>query len=414
MRYDRLTAYHCYSKTRVPQSIIVNNTPKLQAKEKDESNDPLKKYWVMFKPTKDWMTRPLSVAGEGNAKMLQAVQDGTMQAPNAGAQVIEALAGLYRAKGRRVLLFESSQALHRTTTDILGHPDPDDVFTVDYISGHRLKNGEYINILNTLSATPRMLEHYVAERALRELGVINTTTQIKGIDVEGGDFTFIPEAIPKMEQGNESILVMGEGPNSRTNDEGRKWLRELFSPDHILTVRTDQFHRDLVSTFLLDKEGRLVQVLLAQAQINNRDQLNEQLRQLGVGTVDIPEHLATACALNVSVNKGDIIGMQSFGAFEATLKDRLSPNVTYHVLPEHLQDATRGFTILQGGANCVSGSIVADPEDIDDTPKNIQRINDMLNGRDFEDELRAYATDLDLFQKVQDLKEKQSLNRRIS
>ena len=62
----------------------------------------------------------------------------------------------------------------------------------------------------------------------------------------------------------------------------------------------------------------------------------------------------------------------------------------------------------------MSGSIVADPEDIDDTPKNIQRINDMLNGRDFEDELRAYATDLDLFQKVQDLKEKQSLNRRIS
>ncbi len=337
--------------------------------------------------------------------MLELVKGQSVQIPGGGAQVIEGLAKLYRANGRRVLLFESSQALNRVTREVLGHADPDDVFTVDYISGHQLKGGKPVNVLNRLTATPRILEHFVAAKVLKELDV-KSTTQGDDTLVEGGDFTFIPDAITRGGQ-SESTLVMGKGLQSRTNDKGRAWLGELFSPDHTITVETDQFHRDLVSAFLLGKEGHVVQVLLAQGKVANGTELNEKLSQLGIETVDIPEHLVKTCALNVSVNKGDIIGMQSFGSFEATLRERLAAGVTYHVLPVDLQEATKGFTSLQGGANCVSGSIIADPKDIDSSPANIRRINELLHGGDFEDELRAYADALDLHERVKSLKEKQ-------
>jgi len=375
----------------------------------ESGGSSLQRYWVMMKPSHNWRTQPLQVAAEGNPSMLNAVHNNNVQRAGVGAKVIEGLANLYRKQGRKVLLFESSQAMERVTTDLIGHPDPDYVFTVDYISGYKLaRDGvtarTHVNILNTLTATPRTLEHFVSTAVMERLGVNNCLTQPEGCSLEGGDFDFIPHAIAKPNGASESILVMGKGQESRSNDQGREWLQRLFSPDQLIVIENDQFHRDLVSAFMEDVNGRVVQVLLALEKIDNRDAVVEKLRGLGIKILEVPGRYVASCAPNVSIDPGRVIGMQSFGEFDETFKRELSPSLNYSVLPDELQEDAKGFSELSGGANCVTGSVLANPNAIDDSPANIRRINAFLHGKEFEDELRAHAKRLDLKERIESLK----------
>ncbi len=375
----------------------------------------LEKHFVTMKPAHDWMTHPLAIAAEDNPIMSETMEAGSTQLPGSGSTVISGLSELYAQIGRRVLMFDCSSALARVTKRIAGSSDPDDVFTVDYITGYPLKNSAHlselpgtlinpnpdnpsVNIANQLTATPRMLEHFVARRILEELGVENILVQDPNYKFEGGDFTYLP---------HEDALITGKGSHSRSNDLGRAWLQQVFQPSSTLSVETDQFHRDLVTVFMLGLQGQVAGVLAALDAIKNRAELCLFLEQKGIKVTNISASRISSCALNLSVSDGMVIGMQSFGDYYRTFHGELPSGVQYHVLPEELQAATRGFVDLQGGANCVSGFFMADPSKIDASLGRIIEINKILHSKDFEEELEAHATALHLKERIKTLKKEQ-------
>lgn len=361
----------------------------------------LERVYVMVEPPEDWLTRPLKVAADGNAVMLKAVQEQKTQPHGAGKTVISELAALYRNLGRQVALFESSKAAQRVTGRLMGHADPDDVFTVDYCTGHRLAShehlqsmegelvrpdgGNYVNLVNRLSVPTRWLEPFVMQIIFNRLKVKNVLTQPEDTLLEGGDLAFLSAG-----DAPRTILLTGDGQNSRSNAKGRNWLYNLLRPTYRVDVVSKEFHRDLVSVFVQGTRGELVQALLAFDCIQNAEEVAHILRTLNVDIVDVPADAVKRCAVNLSVSPGLVIGMQSHEELHRILTSGLPKGVTYYALPDHLQSLTAGFIDMQGGANCVSGNILARPGELDLSAENIAGMNAYLHGRDCE----AYLDDV--------------------
>ncbi len=354
----------------------------------------------MIKPPHDWLTKPPAVAADGNPEMLQAIREKKTHPAGSGAHVVESLAQLYRYLGLNVALFESSQAAQNVTTRLMGQPNPDDVFTVDYCTGHKLQgqNGDptHANIINNMTAATRLLEPYVMRSIAEKLGVTHVVTQPPHAKFEGGDFTFLPHAF-----GDQSLLVTGGGVNSRSNTAGHEWLVDTLQPDHHLMVQSSQFHRDLVSVFVQDHQGNLAQALLALECIDNKDQLLAGLCQLGVDVVQVPSAAVNHCAVNLLVNPGLLVGMQSDAELTDVLAHGLPEGVVYHSLPLYLQGLMKGFIDMQGGANCVSGHMMIEKGTVDLAPGHIAEINAHLHSEDFEDFLDATAAQLEMKEKIE-------------
>lgn len=367
----------------------------------------IEKVHIMVEPPSDWLVKPPAVSAPGNPEMLRAMLHGRTHMPGSGATIIRSLAGLYEELGLRVALFESSQAAQRVTKRIIGTPDPDDVFTVDYCTGHDLGSGEYVNIINRMSAATRLLEPFVMCMITTRLGVKNVIAQDEGAKFEGGDLNFIPRAI----NDSESVLITGGGANSRSNDSGREWLLKVLQPTHHITVVSDKFHKDLVSAFAQDTRGALVLALLALDCISNKDEVLAALSRLNIDVLPIPEEAADRCALNVSVNPGLLVGVQYNEKLSEVLRRGLPPGIEYHVLPHDLQHHTNGFVDMQGGANCSSGHLVVEPDDVDLSNGNIKRINEYLHSYNCEDELEAIAEQIGMSDAVMEQKERDNLSR---
>lgn len=379
----------------------------------------LERHTVFFKPSNDWMTSPTTLAAQGNPEMLKAVQEGYVAREGDGASVIEGLARLFRQRGQRVILLESSEALARVTKDLSGSKDPDDVFSVDYVGGyefvtprnpelitgtlHHSEGGKlrFVNIMNRMTTPTRWLEPDVAIAALLRLGVKNILMQATGVQFEGGDFTFLPHAFG--DDRHSGLLITGSGPNSRSNGEGRNWLHNLFLPRHTLNmeanplainIESSKFHRDLVSVFVQDHQGRLAAVILAEGGLLNEDMVLDRLRNLRVPIIRVPKFVVQNCALNLAVRPGELIGMQVHQELLTLLPGVIPKRIQFSTLAQDLQPSTVAFTRLQGGANCVSGSILADPDEIDTSEGSLQEVNAYLHSKDFEDQLRATAEEL--------------------
>lgn len=298
--------------------------------------------------------------------------------------------------------------------------DPDFVYTVDYCKGlsvggdssHivsmsgdlvRYDHDKYINIVNRLTATPRWLESYVLRRAFDILEVPNVITQPEGVQFEGGDI-----ALFKTDESGHRMLVLGNGQDSRSNDAGRNWVRDLLRADHELTITSEQFHRDLVSVFVRNRGGIIVQALLAEDRITNIEEVREKLVALGIPIVTIPNDapgdpsgLLHTCSLNLAVAPGQLVGMQSHPKLTEILREKLLEGVTYRVVPNHLQSFVAPFVDTQGGANCVSGNIVLPRDcDIDLSPGRIAEVNEDLHGSDCEEYLQSVAEGLDMVRRI--------------
>lgn len=374
------------------------------------ASEPLETYWCMLEPPESWLTKPISVTTPGNPVMEKVAKDQLTQPSGAGKEVIRSLVALYRARGRRVLLFESSQAAQRITEDLMGHPNPDDVFDIDVCSGACLKNTAHlgdqpgrteksfdpnfpaVNVVPRATAPSRMIEHMVILAIATRLRIKNIYTQPDGAQLEGGDFGIAE----RVSEANESLLVTGSGHFSRSNDAGRRWLENLFAPDYHITIESEGFHRDLVSVLVEGKDRHLVQALLATGGILNGRDVAKKLRALGVDIINVPLGAVGKCAVNLSVSPGDIIGMQREGELVATLRALLHEDVTYASLPDKLQSRTEGFIGMQGGANCVSGRVIARKSEIDDSPENIAAINGYLHSDEFARILKREADRLEM------------------
>ncbi|MFH0820313.1 MAG: hypothetical protein V1908_00915 [Candidatus Peregrinibacteria bacterium] len=378
----------------------------------------LQTVYMMIEPPKDWLTKPLTVAADGNPQMLKAVKQQKTQPARAGSIVIRELARLYQRLGRTVALFESSQAAQRVTERVIGSPDPDDVFTVDYVNGYRLKDsrhlpgmlgtlvrpdvGNYVNLVNRLTVPTRWLELFVMQIICERLGVKNVLTQPEGTWLEGGDMGFLPTC-----EGVETLFVTGDGPNSRSNKEGRDWLYRLLQPDHRIDIISSEFHRDLVSVLVQGKRGELVEALLASNCITNTREVEQRFSGLSVPVIRVPDQAVRSCALNLSVSPGLLIGMQTDSQFKAALDSRLTARVHYMTLPDHLQEMTAGFIDMQGGANCVSGNVLVRPGDIDLSRGHIADINVYLHSRQCEDYLESVALQLQMREAVAESRARQ-------
>lgn len=342
--------------------------------------------------------------------MARVAEQKLTQPPGAGGEVIRSLVALYRARGRKVLLFESSQAAQRVTADLMGQPNPDDVFDIDVCLGARLKGSAHlvdqpgriesafdpnfpgVNVVPRATAPSRMIEHMVILAIAKRLHIKNVFTQPDGAQLEGGDFG----VAERVNEEDESLLVTGSGPSSRSNDAGRRWLKGLFAPDHLLTLLSQGFHRDLVSVLVEGGNRQLVQAILATGGILNGREVADKLQSLGASIINVPLGAVGRCAVNLSVSPGDIIGMQREGELVAALQALLHRDVTYTSLPDELQPQTEGFIGMQGGANCVSGHFMARRSEIDDFPANINAINGYLHSSEFEEVLRREANRLEM------------------
>lgn len=385
------------------------------------SNSPqgLEKVHLMIQPPHDWLTKPPAVAADGNPEMLQAILDQKTHPAGSGALVIQNLAALYRHLGFQVALFESSQAAQKVTQRIIGQPNPDDVFTVDYVTGHALEatpnwdqtqgdtinpgQGSYVNIINRMSAATRLLEPFVMQIIAERLGVQNILTQPTAAKFEGGDFNFIPHAFGE----GQSLLVTGGGINSRSNAQGHEWLQSVLKPKHYMKIASPEFHRDLVSVLVQNARGKLVQALLALELIQNKDQVVADLEGWGVEVVSVPQPAVGQCAVNLLVNPGLLVGMQSHEGLTKVLKNGLPDGVEYHALPPYLQKLMSGFIDMQGGANCVSGHVLVEPDQIDLADGNLADINVYLHGKDCEEYLDAKAKEIGMQEAVKASKAKQ-------
>lgn len=380
----------------------------------------LKKVHIMIKPPQDWLTQPPCVAADGDLVMLKAILAKKTHPAGSGAKVIQHLASLYKELGLHVALFESSKAAQRVSKRIIGQPNPDDVFTVDCLTGHELEypanhanvsgdkhsldSGKYANVINRMSAATRSLEPFVMQIIATRLGVKNIFTQPKEAKFEGGDFTFLPHALGE----SKSLLVTGGGVNSRSNEKGRQWLTNVLQPKNHLTVVSTEFHRDLVSVFVQDTRGKLVQAPLALDCIQNQEEVISKLKSLGVDIVPVPEEAVPQCAVNLLVHPGLLVGMQSHAKLTEVIENGLPPGVTYHALPSKLHSDMAGFIDMQGGANCVSGHVLVDPEDdLDISAENIAKINSTLHSKDLEDYLQAKAEEIGMKEAVEEAKIKQ-------
>lgn len=379
------------------------------------SSEPLETYWCMLEPPESWLTKPISVTTPGNPVMAKVAEQGLTQPAGAGKEVIRSLVALYRARGRNVLLFESSQAAQRVTHDLMGHPNPDDVFDIDVCSGARLKRFDHlgdqsgriestfdprfpaVNVVPRATAPSRMIEHLVILAIAQRLRIKNVFTQPDGAQLEGGDFGVAEHA----NEAGESLLVTGKGLSSRSNDAGRRWLEDLFAPDHHVTIESAGFHRDLVSVLVEGRDSRLVQAILATGGIINGREVARKLQSLGAGIINVPLGAVGRCAVNLSVSPGDIIGMQKEGELVSALQALLHEDVTYASLPDELQPKTEGFIGMQGGANCVSGRFIAKKSEINDSSGNIAAINSYLHSDEFEEVLRREADRLEMAKLLQ-------------
>jgi len=352
----------------------------------------LKKLHIMIKPL-DWRTTPLEVAAIGNPIMTEAVNSGTIHKPGVGAKVIQDLADIHEENELNVALFESSKAAQRVSSRILGVANPDDVFTVDYCKGNLTKNGPE-NIVNNMTAASRWLEPYVMRYILDQIEVTHTT-QPDGALLEGGDYDWIPNAFGQ----GEGLLVTGKGQNSRSNQAGIEWLKEILDPEHMLELESEMFHRDLVSVLIQDLNGKLIQALLAEGCIGNIQSAKKFFTDHHIETTNVDAEVVAGCALNLLVNPGQIVGMQSNPILSAILAHSLANGVSYTTLPLELQYMTASFVDLQGGANCVSGHILVD-DDLCLDQGDINKINHQLHSKDFEEYLEAVAKKLDMKQAV--------------
>jgi N-dimethylarginine dimethylaminohydrolase len=362
----------------------------------------LEKVHIMIEPPHDWLTLPPAVAADGNATMLKAMQQGSTHPAGSGSTVIKELSTLFKQLGFSVALCESSKAAQRVTKRIIGQPNPDDVFTVDCCTGHELGGG-HVNIINNMSAATRLLEPIVLKMIATRLGVQNIATQGAGIQFEGGDFTFLPHGI----NGAESLLVTGGGKNSRSNQAGHDWLKQTLNPQHKLNVVSQEFHRDLVSVFVQDTRGALVLALLAMNCIQNPEEVVSSLQKMGINILEVPQEAVAHCAVNLLVNPGHLVGMQSHHQLADILKNGLPAGVQYHALPANIQQHMQGFVDMQGGANCVSGHVLVDPEKTDLSAGNIADINAYLHSKDCEDLLQAEAEKMGMSEAIELAKEKQ-------
>lgn len=363
--------------------------------------EKLSRYTVLVRPQVDWRTTPLSFSTVGNPVMAKLAESGEAVEEGFGRNVIDSMEGMYRSHGVATIMIDSSEAARKVTMDILGSPNPDDVFSVDYVTSHRLTHQpiaegvseslSYVNVVNNMSTPSRWLEPYVMRRALSEMGVQNVISQPEGSKFEGGDFTFMPKAFT-----SESLLVMGEGSNSRSNPAGRRWLTDLLMPDHILEVHSEGFHRDLVSCILLDVRGCVQHLVLVGDSSIKIDKQGEDILKI-IPISRISDEVTRSCALNLSVFPGKAFGMQSHPVVDE-LMARL--NIVFNRLPDQLEQQVACFSDLQGGANCVSGNILVNPMEADLSPGNISRVNGILHGNDFKDELYAIAENLDIAEAV--------------
>lgn len=352
----------------------------------------MNKLHIMMKPSEDWLTKPPAVAAIGNPVMAEAVGKEKVHKAGEGAQVISELAALYQQLGVNVAVFESSKAAEKVSARVIGAPNPDYVFTVDYCKGNELGGESYVNIVNGMTAPTRWLEPFVMKHILAQLGVGNVLSQPVGALLEGGDYDFSQNAFGP----GQSLLVTGSGANSRTNEAGAQWLKEVLKPEKVLDISSTMFHRDLVSVLVQDTQGHLVQALLAEECIGNAEAVKDFLLSHGVDVVAVAEEVVANCALNLVVNPGLVIGMQTNGILHSTLGNALKKGVEYHALPEHLQKMTGGFVDMQGGANCVSGHVIVEEGAINLDPGHIAEINASLHGKNFEDYLQATAEELDM------------------
>ena len=348
----------------------------------------------MIEPPQDWLTKPPALAAPGNQEMAKAVLEKRIHPAGSGAMVIRSLAWLYRDLGLQVALFDSSRAAQRVTGRILGQPNPDDVFTVDYCTGHKINGAPdaYVSLLNDMTAVTRWLEPYVMRMIAARLGVKNVVSQPNGAQLEGGDFTYLPHALPD----DQSLLVTGSGINSRSNDAGRQWLIDTLKPNNHLDIQSPNFHRDLVSVLVQNNNGQLVLALLSPDHIQNGAAVMAALKAWNVQVVTVPGEAVSQCAVNLKVDPGLLVGMQTHDELTRVLHTDLPPGVAYHALPPDLQHLVQGFVDMQGGANCVSGNMLIDPEASDLSDAHIAEINKYAHSRGFEDELQAAAEAIDM------------------
>lgn len=365
----------------------------------------LEKIHVMVEPPQDWLTESVAVGAEGNFPMQDAAKKGKKYEKGAGSLVIKNMAELYKHLGIKIALFDDSKAEARVTTRILGEPNPDKVFTVDAAQGHVLPGGGYVNIVNNMTATPRLLDHFVMQEIMKQLGVQNIVTQPKGANIEGGDYTHLTHAFGL----DKSLLVTGEGPNSRSNQAGRDWLLSILHPGTHITILSENFHRDLVSAFAQDAEGALVQAFLALHSIKNADDVFAALHSKDVPIINVPSDAVPTCALNLFAYPGGLIGMQIHSKLMAILRHQSHFSIKSDFLPDYLQKHTAGFTDMQGGANCVSGSFVADAGSVDISPSHVADINERLHSKSFEDELQDIAERLEMKERVTEAKHSQGI-----